>query len=111
MASFPYNLPMRAITPSFRQPDTRFFLGVPAFFRFSNTPLAETAERYWDSDNEAIRTSFTDGEPRLLLVAVDILDATTAVTFDSYLGETKYEDGRSKSNLYNSNSVVVNLNI
>jgi hypothetical protein len=111
MASFPYNLPMRAITPSFRQPDTRFFLGIPPFFRFSNTPLAETAERYWDSDNEAIRTSFTDGEPRLLLVAVDILDATTAVTFDSYLGETKYEDGRSKSNLYNSNSVVVNLNI
>jgi NTE family protein len=104
MAYFPYNLPMHAITPSFRQPDTRFFLGIPPFFRFSNTPLAETAERYWDSDNEAIRTSFTDGEPRLLLVAVDILDATTAVTFDSYLGETKYEDGRSKSNLYNSNS-------
>lgn len=96
---------MHAITPSFRQPDTRFFLGIPPFFRFSNTPLAETAkERYWDSDNEAIRTSFTDGEPRLLLVAVEILDATTAVTFDSYLGETKYEDGRSKSNLYNSNS-------
>ena len=105
MASFPYNLPMRAITPSFRQPDTRFFLGAPAFFRFSNTPLAETAKkRYWDSDNEAIRTSFGDGEPRLLLVAVDILDATSAVTFDSYLGETRYEDGRSKSNSYNKGS-------
>jgi NTE family protein len=105
MASFPYNLPMRAITPSFRQPDTRFFLGVPAFFRFSNTPLAETAkQRYWDSDNEAIRTSFGDGEPRLLLVAVDILDATSAATFDSYLGETKYEDGRSKTHLYNKDS-------
>ncbi len=105
MAWFPYNLPMRAITPSFRQPDTRFFLGAPAFFRFSNTPLVETAKkRYWDSDNEAIRTSFGDGEPRLLLVAVDILDATSAVTFDSYLGETRYEDGRSKSNSYNKGS-------
>jgi NTE family protein len=105
MASFPYNLPMRAITPSFRQPDTRFFLGIPAFFRFSNTPLAETAkQRYWDSDNEAIRTSFADGEPRLLLVAADILDATSAVTFDSYLGETRYEDGRNKSNSYNSSN-------
>ena len=105
MAYFPYILPMHAITPSFRQPDTRFFLGVPAFFRFSNTPLAETAKRrYWDSDNEPIRTSFGDGEPRLLLVAVDILDATSAVTFDSYLGETRYEDGRNKANLYNNNN-------
>lgn len=105
MASFPYNLPMRAITPSFRQPDTRFFLGIPPFFRFSNTPLAEAAkDGYWDSDNEPIRTSFGDGEPRLLLVAVDVLDATSAVTFDSYLGKTKYEDGRSKTNLHNSSS-------
>ena len=95
MLAFPYIPPMRAITPNFRQPDTRFFLGVPPFFRFSNIPLAETAkEYYWDSENEPIRTRFGNGEPRLLLVAIDILDATSAVTFDSYLCKTVYEDGR-----------------
>lgn len=105
--AFPYIPPMHAITPSFRQPDTRFFLEAPPFFRFSNIPLAETAkEHYWDSENEPIRTSFGDGEPRLLLVAVDILDATSAVTFDSYLCKTEYEDGRpSKSNLRNKVSI------
>lgn len=105
--AFPYIPPMRAITPSFRQPDTRFFLEAPPFFRFSNIPLAETAkEHYWDPENEPIRTSFDNGEPRLLLVAVDILDATSAVTFDSYLCKTEYEDGRhSKSNLHNKVSI------
>jgi hypothetical protein len=33
------------------------------------------------------------GEPRLLLVSVDILDATSAVTFDSYLCKTQYPKG------------------
>ena len=33
------------------------------------------------------------GEPRLLLVSVDILDATSAVTFDSYLRKTEYPKG------------------
>jgi predicted acylesterase/phospholipase RssA len=99
MLYFPYIFPMHAITPSFMQPDTRFFLGIPSFFRFSNTPLVETVEgHYWKSDKHPLRTSFEDGEPRLLLVASDVLDATSAVTFDSYLGETKYEDGRHQTN-------------
>jgi NTE family protein len=90
---------MHAITPNFVQPDTRFFLGIPSFFRFSNTPLAETVEyHYWKSNKQPLRTSFGNGEPRLLLVASDVLDATSAVTFDSYLGETKYEDGRRQNN-------------
>jgi predicted acylesterase/phospholipase RssA len=92
---YPYMTPMHGITPNFLQPDTRFFLGIPALARFSNSPLVETVtEHYWDADKEPIRTSFENGEPRLLTVAVDILDATSAVTFDSYLCETRYGDGR-----------------
>jgi NTE family protein len=83
------------ITPNFVQLDTRFFLGIPSFARFSNSPLVETVtQHYWNADKEPIRTSFENGEPRLLLVAVDVLDATSAVTFDSYLYETRYDDGR-----------------
>jgi NTE family protein len=92
---YPYLIPMHSITPNFVHPDTRFFLGIPAFSRFSNSPLVETVtQRYWDAGDEPIRTSFENGEPRLLLVAVDVLDATSAATFDSYLCETRYEDGR-----------------
>jgi NTE family protein len=92
---YPYMTPMHGITPNFVQPDTRFFLGIPAFARFSNSPLVETVtQRYWASDEEPVRTTFENGEPRLLLVAADVLDATSAVTFDSYLCETRYEDGR-----------------
>jgi NTE family protein len=92
---YPYLIPMHSITPNFVQPDTRFFLGIPAFARFSNSPLVETVtQHYWDADNEPIRTSFGNGEPRLLLVTVDVLDATSAATFDSYLCETRYGDGR-----------------
>jgi NTE family protein len=92
---YPYMTPMHGITPSFVQPDTRFLLGIPAFARFSNSPLIETVtQHYWNADKEPIQTTFEKGEPRLLLVAVDVLDATSAVTFDSYLCETKYEDGR-----------------
>lgn len=92
---YPYMTPMHGITPNFVQPDTRFFLGIPTFARFSNSPLVETVtQHYWNADKEPIRTTFEKGEPRLLLVAVDVLDATSAVTFDSYLCETRYEDGR-----------------
>jgi NTE family protein len=92
---YPYMTPMHGITPNFVQPDTRFFLGIPSFARFSNSPLVETVtQHYWNADKEPIRTSFENAEPRLLLVAVDVLDATNAVTFDSYLCETRYDDGR-----------------
>ncbi|MFL6470662.1 MAG: hypothetical protein ACJ71H_07405 [Nitrososphaeraceae archaeon] len=40
-------------------------------------------------------TEFEKGEPRLLLVCVDIMYATTAVMFDSYSCKTKYLDGKS----------------
>lgn len=52
--------------------------------RHDNTPITETILRHWKnkSDNaKPIKT--TDGQPRLLIVGVDVQDATT-VTFDSY---------------------------
>lgn len=47
-------------------------------------------KKYWDydNDNNKIKTSFDNGEPRLLLVCVDAMGASSTVTFDSYLCET-----------------------
>jgi NTE family protein len=95
---FPYIGWSSVISPNFLQPDTKFLLGIfgiPQLFRFDNTPSARTITKYWDYEKHKIRTSFENGEPRLLLVSVDILDATSAVTFDSYLCETLYENGKS----------------
>ena len=50
-------------------------------------------KNYWDSKRYPISTDYLKGEPRLLLVSVDILDATSAVTFDSYLRKTEYPKG------------------
>lgn len=58
-----------------------FFAGSD-FFRYNNNPLSDFMKRYWDYDNYKIQT--TEGEPRLLVVAVDPQDSTNAVAFDSY---------------------------
>ena len=50
-------------------------------------------KNYWDSKSYPISTDYLKGEPRLLLVSVDILDAANAVTFDSYLCKTEYPKG------------------
>ncbi|MGH9984140.1 MAG: patatin-like phospholipase family protein [Nitrososphaeraceae archaeon] len=97
---FPYIIPNKVITPSFPQPDSKFFTGVPRFMRFDNSALARMARDrgYWDYEIDPIKTEFQRGEPRLLIVAIDIQDATSTVTFDSYLCESKYKDGtRQKS--------------
>ena len=75
------------------QPDLKFFdplqITLNTFFRFDNTPLENTMMKYWNymrypkiksgpGDNEK------NHEPRLLIVTIDALDCTTAVTFDSY---------------------------
>ncbi len=83
------------MSPNFSQPDTKFFLGIPSFARFDNTPLTKTIKEYWDYEKYPIKTEFEKGEPRLLLVSVDVMDAASAVTFDSYNCETKYSDGKS----------------
>ena len=36
---------------------------------------------FWNSEKDPIKTNFQNGEPRLLVVAVDVLDATSPVTF------------------------------
>jgi len=92
---FPYLFPNKVITPNFPQPDTKFFTGVPRLTRFENNPLARMTKYkgYWDYEKDPIKTDFQKGEPRLLLVAIDIQDATSTVTFDSYLCESRYKDG------------------
>jgi hypothetical protein len=72
----------------------------PPFARFDNTLITNTIKEYWDYEKYPIKTEFEKGEPRLLLVCIDVMDATTAVTFDSYSCKTKYLDG--KSNEQNS---------
>ena len=88
------------MSENFPQPDTKFFANIPAFSRFDNSPLTRTMKKYWDydNDNNKIKTSFDNGEPRLLLVCVDAMDASSAVTFDSYLCKTKYLDGKAVNN-------------
>jgi predicted acylesterase/phospholipase RssA len=50
--------------------------------RYDFSPLKDILKKY--INNFPIQTSFDNGEPRLLLVSVDVQDCTTAVTFDSY---------------------------
>ncbi len=92
---FLYSGVPNVMSANFSQPDTKFFLGIPSFARFDNAPLKKTIKKYWDYENYPLKTEFEKGEPRLLLVCVDVMDATSAVTFDSYLCETKYPDGKS----------------
>ncbi|MDQ3867927.1 MAG: patatin-like phospholipase family protein [Thermoproteota archaeon] len=80
-ASLIFGVP-KALTPSIPQPDMKFF--GPVFNRMDNTPLARTIKKYWDYEKLPIKTSFKDRQPRLFLVSVDALDATSPVAFDSY---------------------------
>jgi predicted acylesterase/phospholipase RssA len=108
---YPYASLAQIITPNFIQPDTKFFAGIPQFTRFDNRPLVNTVERnYWDSKRYPIATDYLKGEPRLLLVSVDILDATSAVTFDSYLCKTQYPKGEidERKNKENDSSYSTN---
>ncbi len=101
VASLFYGVP-RVLLPGIAQPDMKFPLSLtPTFTRFDNNPLARTVKRYWDYENHKIKTSFDEGEPRLILVSVDMLDATTAVAFDSYSNRnntcvTEYGDNEFK---------------
>lgn len=93
---FLHNGAKGVLSPNFMQPDTKFFnLSMP-FWRFDNSPLVLTMKNFWDYDGLSIKTSFEQGEPRLLLVSVDVLDCTTAATFDSYTCKTEYGDGKIK---------------
>ncbi len=80
------------IAPLMVQPDMKFLDPLQEthiFARFDNDPLAKTMKKYWDYEkNPGIKTK--PGEPRLMVIAVDIEDCTTATTFDSYTEYTEY---------------------
>ena len=86
--------------------DSRFFDPLNTWFMYDNKPLKESIEKF---AKFPISTSFEKGEPRLLLVAVDVQEATPVV-FDSY----EKEDGTRKSEygrygrINSSNSSVKN---
>src|SRR5215831_9123309 len=70
-------------------PDNRFFDPLNTWYIYDNRPLKESLEKF---ARFPISTSFENGEPRLLLVAVDVQECTPVV-FDSY----EKEDGTRKS--------------
>ena len=69
--------------------DNRFFDPSNTWYIYDNKPLKESLEKF---ARFPISTSFENGEPRLLLVAVDVQEVTPVV-FDSY----EKEDGTRKS--------------
>jgi hypothetical protein len=77
----PLGIP-NVLSTAIYQPDFRFLNPFNNLLRYDNTPLVHTIrDSYWDDINNPILTE--EGQPRLLLVAVDVQDSTT-VTFDSY---------------------------
>jgi NTE family protein len=111
-ASLFYGVP-RVLLPGIAQPDMKFpFSLTPTFTRFDNSPLDRTVKRYWDYENHKIKTSFDEGEPRLILVSVDMLDATTAVAFDSYVNQdnscvTEYGDKEFKHTIEYRDGITI----
>ena len=69
--------------------DKRFFDPLNTWYVYDNKPLKDSLEKF---AKFPISTSYENNEPRLLLVAVDVLDLTPVV-FDSY----EKEDGTRKS--------------
>lgn len=74
------------LSPPILQPDFRFLNPFSFMIRYDNSPIIQAILKYWNknsSDGKAIPIRTTRGQPRLLIVGVDVQDATT-VTFDSY---------------------------
>jgi len=69
------------LSPPIFQPDFKFLNPFNFILRYDNTPLVNTIRKYWNAEEHPIKSN--EGEPRLLIVAMDLQDATT-VTFDSY---------------------------
>ena len=92
----------KVISPAITQPDMKFLdplQSTHVFARFDNDPLVKTMKEFWDYEKyPGIKTK--EGEPRLLVVSVDIEDCTTATTFDSYADYAEYgEDLKYKIDL------------
>jgi predicted acylesterase/phospholipase RssA len=82
---FIFNGVPRVFVPKRPKADNRFFDPLNIWYMYDNQPLKESLEKF---AKFPISTSFNNGEPRLLLVAVDIQEAIPVV-FDSY----EKEDG------------------
>ena len=79
-AVLPFGIP-NVLSSGIIHPDYKFLNPFNFMIRYDNAPLIQTIRKYWNDKEHPIKT--TEGQPRLLLVAVDVQDATT-VTFDSY---------------------------
>ncbi len=82
-AHTPFGTP-NVLLPVIYQPDFRFFNPFNFMLRYDNTPITKTIRKYWNDEADPIKTE--EGQPRLLIVSIDLQDATT-VTFDSYAKE------------------------
>ncbi len=79
----------KVFVPKIPLSDNRFFDPLNTWYVYDNKPLKVSLEKF---AKFPISTSFENDEPRLLLVAVDVQEAT-AVVFDSY----EKEDGTRKT--------------
>ena len=79
----------KVFLPQIPLSDNRFFDPSNTWYVYDNKPLKTSLEKF---AKFPISTSFENDEPRLLLVAVDVQEAT-AVVFDSY----EKEDGTRKT--------------
>jgi NTE family protein len=72
------------LSPVIVQPDHTFYNPLNFLLKYDNTPITQTIGKHWQDKNGRINPIKTDErQPRLILVAVDVQDATT-VAFDSY---------------------------
>ena len=86
---FIFNGVPKVFLPKRPSPDNRFFDPSNTWYVYDNKPLKESLEKF---AKFPIYTSFESGEPRLLLVAADVQEASPVI-FDSY----EKEDGTRKS--------------
>ena len=101
-------------------PDTRFHDYQPTFnfklnvnpntgFVYSNEWLKQSLEHYYYKDGKKfvkfpLATKYDNGEPRLLVISVDVLDGA-AVAFDSYSNESKYGRYDEESEQYQEHTI------
>jgi NTE family protein len=88
------------------EPDSKFADQDNTWFVHDSSPLQNTIERYSKDENNkeklTIATSWSNREPRLLLISVDVAEGKT-VAFDSY--HTKTEDP--ENSLYEGDGITI----
>ena len=89
------------------EPDSKFADQDNTWFVHDNSPLQDTIERYSKDENTnkeklTISTSWSNIEPRLLVISVDVAEGKT-VAFDSY--HTRAEDP--ENSLYEGDGITI----